>query len=346
MSVRSVLSLSLVLFGPTAWAESQTAGSDLAALQAAQERQERMAAIEADRSSVVAEIVARFAGRTDDGGAELQRALARVSADVVLKVSEAKSMREVDSAIFGKSGGVSPNSLGAPDSDLVFFPLTPCRLVDTRLAGGILAAGVPRDFDSNASNLSGQGGNAAGCGVNDPDPAALAVTITAVNPQGAGNLRAWPLLAAVPTASAVNYGLPGQGLNLANTTILPILQSGAQTNEFTVRADVSAVHVVIDVVGYFFSPNSTAHQCQVMTANQVVANAAQISIPGLGSPACPAGFTLTGGGQNYRGAITGWSWWDSTPDLAAGRWFTAGRNETGGNVTVNVFGICCRVPGR
>jgi hypothetical protein len=314
------------------------------ALQDYQRGQERLKAIEADRGAVVAEIVGRLRGATNDGGRELQRALAGASAEILVKASDAENIGDVNRALFGR-GDEGPKDLGSGNSDLVFFPLTPCRLVDTRVAGGILAAGTTRDFDSNGANLSGQGGSATGCGVNDPDPSALAVTITAVNAQGAGDFRAFPTTSAPPNASVVNYGLPGQGLNLANTTILPLFQNAGNTNEFTIQADASAAHVVVDVVGYFFSPLATGLACTTVSNSVVVANNAQINFPpGLTSGACPAGFTLTGGGNQYSGAVTGWFWWNSFP--SAGEWVTAGRNTTGGNVTATVFGVCCRVPGR
>jgi hypothetical protein len=118
-------------------------------------------------------------------------------------------------------------------------------------------------------------------------------------------------------------------------------------DELTVRNQgAGTTHVVVDVTGYFLSPNQTALNCVVRTTSQAVAAGDSLFLPGLGSPACPAGYTLTGGGQNYRGGVSGWVWWDATPDLAAGQWFTAGRNDTGASVTVNVYGICCQVPGR
>jgi hypothetical protein len=335
-------------------AQQGGSGADLAAIQRAvdqhETRQEESKAVEADRAGFVARLVDRWRGSTDDAGAELSRALPGLSTEQLLNVAAARTVTELNEAIFGREasldGKLTPKVLGSASSDLVFFPLTPCRLIDTRLtAAGALAAGATRDFDSNGLDLSAQGGSATGCGVNDPDPAALAVTITAVAPQGPGDLRAYPAGAVAPNASVINYALPGQGLNLANTTILPLLQSGANINEFTIRADVSGAHVVADVVGYFYSPLATAVQCVTVQNSVAVANNAQIDYPpGLASGACPAGYALTGGGNRYSGDVTGFFWWNSYPDN--GQWVTAGHNTTGGNVTVFVYGVCCRVPGR
>jgi hypothetical protein len=204
-----------------------------------------------DRSALSADILARWSGSLRDGGAELRGALEKVSPDALAAASKADSLAALDAALFGRA--VDPLFVGDTNSDLVFFPLVPCRLVDTRFVTGgpaPIVPGSPRDFEANL-NLGPQGGNAAGCGVPSLDPAAIQVTITAVNPTGTGNLRAYPVGSPVPNASVVNYALPGTGLNLANTTTLPILQSGASATEFTIQADASTTHVVVDVVGYF-----------------------------------------------------------------------------------------------
>jgi hypothetical protein len=141
-------------------------------------------------------------------------------------------------------------ALGEPGVELVFTPLAPCRIIDTRSAGGPIAAGTTRDFDV-AGALSGQGG-APDCGGPEGRATAVAVNLVAVNPAGAGNLRAWAFGQPVPTASVINYGSG----NIANAVVLPICNpaAGTCTRDFTVRADASATQLVADVVGYFHSP--------------------------------------------------------------------------------------------
>src|SRR5687767_120351 len=78
-----------------AWSANSGCAADLARMPRvleARQRQGRIAALEADRSAMVAEIVERFAPSLADGGAELQRALAKVPAAVVLNAAEAKSL--------------------------------------------------------------------------------------------------------------------------------------------------------------------------------------------------------------------------------------------------------------
>src|SRR5439155_14966640 len=67
----------------------------------------------------------------------------------------------------------APDLLGDSAADLVYTPVTPCRILDTRIVGGPIAAGGQRNFLVTGTNLSGQGGSATGCGV--PTAATAAV---------------------------------------------------------------------------------------------------------------------------------------------------------------------------
>jgi len=77
------------------------------------------------------------------------------------------------------------------------------------------------------------------------------VTVVAVGPAAAGDLRLFALLAPEPNASAINYAFV-PGLNIANTTIVPTCQICGL--DFNIKVDVGATHVVADVVGYFWNP--------------------------------------------------------------------------------------------
>ena len=130
-----------------------------------------------------------------------------------------------------------------PGSDLAVHTVSPCRLVDTRVAGGALSASS-RDF-TVVSTLTGQGGSSSGCGV--PTTAvAIVANVTAV-PQGkTGFLTAYPQGITRPTASTVNYATSGA---IANSTTVSLSSSG----KFTVYSNVSA-HAVVDVIGYYTKP--------------------------------------------------------------------------------------------
>jgi hypothetical protein len=150
---------------------------------------------------------------------------------------------------------------------LLFTALTPCRLIDTRVMGGPLAAGVSRTFNvagvGTPGSLASQGGNPNGC----PIPGfqngfaqvqSVAINLIAVNPSGPGDLVAWPTDGGQPNASVLNYiNLPSGVLNLANMVILPVRQD-LQGNDVTVVAQTSGVSLVADVLGYFADATPTA----------------------------------------------------------------------------------------
>jgi hypothetical protein len=155
----------------------------------------------------------------------------------------------------GTFGLGEPHVPGDPQRDLVFTPVPPCRIANTRNAGGTLAPGVARAFRLTGVGLDDQGGEAAGCGVPFGPATAAVVNFVAVNVVGAGNLRAWAYStppADPPTASVLNYAsVPG--LNIANGIVVPLCSQPFSScpNDLRVQADVSGTHLVMDVVGYF-----------------------------------------------------------------------------------------------
>jgi len=151
---------------------------------------------------------------------------------------------------------VGPKVLGASAADLVFTPVTPCRIVNTVATATALAANTSRAFYVNgnaAAVFEAQGGNAGGCGI--PDTAtAVEMNFIAVGPAGPGDLRAFPWAASPtePLASVINYSNLA-GLNIANGLAQPVCDAsgGVCTFDLIVKADVATSHVIIDVVGYY-----------------------------------------------------------------------------------------------
>lgn len=126
-----------------------------------------------------------------------------------------------------------------------YTALTPCRIVDTRVAGGLLAAGATRAFQvTGTSGFTGQGGTSSGCGV--PSSAtAVAATVVAVDETGPGFLKAWP------TGSSPS---PSSFLNYANTNLVSTGVTLSVNSSVTMQAGVSGTDVVIDVQGYYIKP--------------------------------------------------------------------------------------------
>jgi hypothetical protein len=145
-----------------------------------------------------------------------------------------------------------PSDVGDSQADLVYTPVSPCRIIDTRLAGGPIAGGTTRSFRVTGGDLSSQGGSATGCGIPAGAATAAVINFVAVNPAGPGDLRITPFGTPMPTASILNYAAV-PGLNIANGPAVALCDSAvaACASDFTIQADVSATQVVADVQGYF-----------------------------------------------------------------------------------------------
>jgi hypothetical protein len=221
-------------------------------------------------------------------------------------------------SVAGQAQVLSPN--------LLFNSLQPCRLIDTRLAGGALTPGSTRTFNAvgiqAAGSLASQGGNPNGCpvpgfgGFSGPGtpPArvqALLLNVVAVGPAGAGDLQAWPTGLPIPNASIVNYSsLPG--LNIANAVVVPVRQDH-QGADITLRAQSSATHVVADVLGYFSAETDAANENLFLGALAGISNAGAFNT-GLGDSA------LFQNGTGFNSTAVG----------AASLWSnTTGSNNTG-----------------
>ncbi|MBL8226939.1 MAG: BACON domain-containing protein [Bryobacterales bacterium] len=114
---------------------------------------------------------------------------------------------------------------------LQFFPVTPCRVSDTRVAGGALGANQSRDF-----RIAEQCGVPVGAG-------AYALNITAVPSGPLSYLTAWPTGQPRPFVSTLNALAGGV---VANAAIVPAGANGSVSLFAT-----NPTHAVIDVTGYF-----------------------------------------------------------------------------------------------
>lgn len=227
--------------------------------------------------------------------------------------------------------------LGDAAADLTYVPITPCRIIDTRVAGGAIAATTVRSFDVTAvGNFAFQGGESSNCGIGGAGGfAAAAINFTVVSPAGAGFITAFPYLATQPTAATLNYNAGDVRGNLA----IVKLDQGSSVNELSVYS-FAQTHLVADIVGYFITPEPTPVEC-------VEVSSAGTTIPAGGSgtqitTACTAGYTITSGGcsmSTYDGRVV------TTRTFDTGH-FCAFRNEGGSSVDVQAHARCCRVPGR
>jgi len=228
--------------------------------------------------------------------------------------------------------GSSPHQalLGSATSDLVYTPLAPCRIADTRNVGGPIAHGTVRSFRGyTATDFTFQGGVASDCGI-PANPSALMINIAAPASTQGGYLTVWPFGTTMPLASNLDY----KAGDLANNEIAAKMTIGSSTAEFSVFA-FGTTNVVVDVVGYFMAPVVTAVDCTTVSSVPVdVANTGH-AVEAI-APTCPVTYTLVStncamgsdvGVINSVGAGVCWGLSSVADTLVA-------------------QGVCCRVPGR
>ena len=145
------------------------------------------------------------------------------------------------------AGEATTNDLGGPLVEALLTPIEPCRLADTREAGGPLVPGSSRAFRVRGGLVTGQGGQ-AGCSI--PAAARAAeLTITAVD-SGSGFLRAYPGDGS-PLATFLNYT---PVYNVSNTGTVALRDGdgiAAFDDDLRLRAYGTATHAVVDVSGYY-----------------------------------------------------------------------------------------------
>ena len=124
------------------------------------------------------------------------------------------------------------------DGPFQFYSVIPCRLVDTRAAGGSIAAGEIRNFQ-----IVGL------CGI--PTTAKMAaLNFTVVGPAAEGHLKAYPYNpadpSAVPTISTVNWTAGETAIGNGSVVSL----TGSTRYNISVQAAGARLDLVIDVTGY------------------------------------------------------------------------------------------------
>jgi len=126
---------------------------------------------------------------------------------------------------------------GSGSSALVFFPVTPCRVADTRNAAGQFGGPTMAGNSTRTFNVP-----QSACSI--PATAqAYSVNITVVPTGALGFLTVWPAEQGRPLVSTLNSF---QGFIVANAAIVPAGTSGGISVFVTDRTDV-----IIDINGYF-----------------------------------------------------------------------------------------------
>jgi hypothetical protein len=131
------------------------------------------------------------------------------------------------------------------EGDLLYTPVTPCRIVDTRRVGGAMPPGSIRSFNVRGA-VASQGGNPAGCPSPEGEPHGVQVNVTAAPVTGSGNIRIFSFGSTPPNASLVNFKTGVQ--NIANSGAIKTCFNCAK--DISIQSNFGTAHVVIDVMEY------------------------------------------------------------------------------------------------
>ncbi|MGO1071633.1 hypothetical protein [Lysobacter sp. CA199] len=244
----------------------------------------------------------------------------------------------VETAAVGKSAalGVTPTAFGSPGTDLVYTPLTPCRIIDTRIVGGPLAADSTRGYNSfTATDFASQGGDATNCGL-PANVSAITVKIASVNAQQLGYFTAYPSNEPRPVAASLNYNGPVA----SNESHVKLCRPGCD-KQFSVYTQRQS-DLVVDVTGYFKEPTATALDCSVAQQSGFLDLLGGLQTRTLN---CTTGYTATSGSCSGPLGLTVSG---SEPLVVDGQpkgWKCDLVGSLLSGIAYKATATCCRVPG-
>lgn len=231
--------------------------------------------------------------------------------------------------------------LGDISRDLVYTPITPCRIVDTRnMVSGAIAANSARTFHAVArSSFADQGGSGTDCGtLSVPLGGALALNVAAVLPSAGGYATVYEYdpAATRPVAASLNY----TANSVVNNTV--VTKIGTLTDADFVIYTYAQSHYVVDVVGYYTYVAGTSLGCSTNYEERTIAANANFD---FSLPSCSANASFTTGNCESAG-FNQVNWASNGISPATGHHDTlrcAGTNLTSGTITVRGSYRCCGV---
>lgn len=217
--------------------------------------------VEKNRAEVEANLLAAFGSQMPDGGEQLAGMLKNATITQLQAAREAQDANILNVILGGTNS--DPNlaqRVGDTDKDYSFTPITPCRIIDTRISGGIFLANDTREFNIYGSGgvLETQGGIDTGCAAPAGEPRGAILKLTAVpDPvvapaNNTGTFSVYPANEAAPDfGSIVIYN--GRNGNIANTASIQSFFD-ASAKEVKIKNKFGRSHLVVDVLGYFYAP--------------------------------------------------------------------------------------------
>lgn len=231
-------------------------------------------------------------------------------------------------------------AFGQLSSELTYIPIVPCRFIDSRNVGGALVGTAAFDLDLTGSSYGGSAAcnPSATVGNNANNIGAIAINVAIVSPTAAPGFVGARPFGAVTTTALVNWYQAGASVQASNAGVVTTDQSGSNPE---IELFGSPTQYIVDIFGVFAAPTATALQCSNTTNIATPVNAGATF--SLNATACPVGYTSVS--VNCRTSAFNTVNYASVGANTGGA-DCQGTNISGGQITMNVSQLCCRIPGR
>jgi hypothetical protein len=217
------------------------------------------------------------------------------------------------------AGGLITFASAAGGTASTFTPITPCRLLDTRVDGPATGEPQPRSTPlghGETLTITARG-NFGNCVALSAAATGAVLNVTTVNPTAGGFLTVWPADKDRPLTSSLNW-VPGQGATPNQVTTG--LDSSGRLSLFN---NAGTVDVIVDVVGLYEPAGSVGGNGGVGPAGPAgpagaKGNAGAPGAPGAkGDPGDPGGPVGPQGDQGLQGPAGTELMTSSNPDLSS-----------------------------
>lgn len=260
-------------------------------------------AIDRNRAAVIEHVISQFKGNFAAGQEDVVRETLRsLRADHLLAASLAPNLDGLLAAITSADTGVggskvSTKNLGDSSVDLVYTPVTPCRLFDTRGSQGGL--GTPllntRRTYGAITPVANQGGPGGGCAAGTGAAVAL-IQIGTLTPAGSGLLQGGAQGASLPNA-LILYQVGDQ---YGTAVAMPLNPANGR---FDLQEQFAQADLYGDLLGYFRAPPNFAVSAVVRSSGTLERGDHVVSSANLSAGVYEVTFDQDVSGCTWTGTI-------------------------------------------
>jgi hypothetical protein len=232
---------------------------------------------------------------------------------------------------------------GQANSELVYYPITPCRFIDTRNVGGKIVVSRSYDLDQNGGAYGGSGtcnpSAVVGGGGDANNMAGIVLNVAIFDTTQIPGFMGVRPFGSSNTTSFLNWYEAGPFVQVSNAGVVQTDQSLA-TDEIEFFG--TSTHIIVDVFGVFAAPVASPLDCvQGTLIAQTVSGAFSIN-----AGTCPLNFRMVSNSCQALGNDPGGVRLSQHGVIDATTASCEGTYSGGSDAQVTNTPWCCRIPGR